>query len=820
MNCACRWSVQRKLALSLLLLGLILGQAGCFLLDDTPSQATEGAGMLVAGDGASVTFDLEDGESASGEFVKVDEATGEVVDDCKNVSATYSLTLESMVDGDVMVSIPLAEEYLSEGWEAVSLRPERYDSERGDWVPTGSLVFYDEVNGTASFVTNLGKGKDRVEETEERLQPLTPRLSVQSVRLRMGLVLWSDAATATIPGSRFTIRYYASGVSVKNAVPDDSKWKSTSGRATNPEIPDYVEDVDAALNEAYDGMLALQYDGNAIFSELKADQLVAYISDCDEAAGMSPLGGPLKISNTQIESWNDMRGVAGHELTHVFQGKYFLSGNTGGFVHQLLGTGAWLWFVEASANHYSNRVMKLDQEARDSLYGRKESEKYLSLGLASSDDHSYYLAALFLDFIVDRTGTDVVTAVMKTGSTQRSLSALSTVLLASPKKEGLGVSLEEYGRRLVRYPEFGDKVNFSILSGLLNYNRTVREALSGTQFKDDTTYISLKYSMPPASVAYVEARGSNSDNALLVIDTIDANAAQVSTFTWDFIGNTDAEFNDTLPLEDYSGNTLTVKDFGASGAKKAFSEVIINTDFTKNQAVDFRYYLLVPPSINSVGEGLVDIDASSVGNIPTNLLKEIRVYRMEPSGSWVKLGAVTWTGETHPVFENGTVKATDELLVQWVDRHDNVWPLVEVGEAEGLFIGCRSFVEGVYQWGCESMEWNGADFESDDFLANAMQGCMNAGWTQYYNVVFDNETDCKNWCSESAGDSGVCKTPGETTVIPTGICDGVLPGDDVCHESACYNCCGDCEGGSVKLFECDSGCYVFENSGFSLCDCN
>lgn len=782
---------------------------------------------LRAGDGAEVSFDFdtEQGE-VQGSFERVADPDGTVTDDRKNVSATYALSLDGPVVGDLVVSIPLATDYLPDDFARVSLAPEWQDPLSGQWRHTGSLAQYDPGAQTLSFVVNIPVEDVPATDSAPRLARPLWRSYLDAAKFRVGVSQWTESVTVQIPGSAFTFTYYPSHLGKYYSIKSDSDWASTSAKATDPTIPDYIEDLDAALNEAYANLLTLSDGGTPLFTALTDAQRHVYVEDLSGDAGASPLGGPMLMSNSVIKGWEDLRGVAGHELVHVFQGNYFLQGKTGGLVHIVVGAGSWLWFIEGMANHLSARVQKLPPAAKDSLYGRNESPLYLNLGLASAHKSSYYLSAHFLDFATERSGFGIIPAVLKGDRSKRSLHVLSGALLAAPRNEGIGATFEEYARQLVRYPEKANGMNLSIVARLLSYQTNPKPPyLTGTFFRDQTTYISLTRTLPPFAAAFVEARAMNSREALLVIDSVSEKPNSVATLTWDRITSKDIELDGVLPLEDYSGKTLTVANFGKGLARSGFSQIIVNTDTSRHQPIRFAYYILAAPPVLAVDAGSVRINAAVLGNIPLDVVSEFGVFRRKDSGGFEKLGTLA-RGETAELtYTSSKVQATDSIVVQVVDRHGNVWPELKEGEPEAVFVGCRSFEEGVYRYGCVRMEWAGDDPEADDFIANASQNCLNASYRQYVAMAFDRDEDCRNWCSSQTAGGNTCATPGEGGSDATpAFCRGVSDDNDVCEADTCYTCSSSSEGGFVKLYDCADGCFLssFEHMGRTLtvCDCN
>ncbi|HNU68272.1 MAG TPA: hypothetical protein PKG82_03885 [Myxococcota bacterium] len=773
-----------------------------------------------AGDGASASIDVDSslGE-ASVTFTRTSDADGSVTGDRMNVSGTYLLNFSGSATGDAVLTIPLAASLLPDEFSPASLTVERQDPLTGDWVPAASLTDYDVKSREISLVVPLEP--ESRSSTARSASMVSCALTVAEASYRVGLALWTNSMEARIPGSAFVITYYPHAAGSDWTVPDDASWKSSSGRATDPATPDYIEDLDAALNDAYAKLLAVSDGTDAIFSPLTDDQRHVFVESCGESAGLSPMGGPMKISASQIKSFNDMKGVAGHELVHVFQGQYFLTGKTGRLAHLVAGVGSWLWFIEGSANYFSARAQSLSGAARDTLYGRNEDGKYMSLGLSAGNDQSYYMTAHFLDFIADRAGIGVVPAVLRAGSGSNSTAALSRALLDSPRGDGIGTILEAYAQALVKTPETGSGLHLHLVANLLNHQMDAELGyLSGTSFSNSTTFLTLKRLLPPLSLAYAEARDTTATDSLLVVEALPTNPSSVATFTWDRLGTTDAVFADALPLEDYSGRTLTVKNFGAGQVKSGFSQIIVNNDLSRHHEIDFKYYILIPLPVIGQDDGSATVDTSQLGNIPADYIKELRLLRMTDAGTYELLTKFSPAGG-QTVVSNRAILKDDLLEVQTVDRHGNEWPEFDMGEAVTVYVGCHDFVDGADVWGCEKLDWVGQDTESTAFIDAATVKCLNNNYRQYYAMAFDEIDMCRDWCDDRASGGGTCLTPGEGG---EGLCGSIEPGNDFCLDGECWNCCADCEEPAIYLFSCMYGCQtgVIELHGIKtvVCECN
>lgn len=150
---------------------------------------------------------------------------------------------------------------------------------------------------------------------------------------------------------------------------------------------------------------------------------------------------------------------------------------------------------------------------------------------------------------------------------------------------------------------------------------------------------------------------------------------------------------------------------------------------------------------------------------------------------------------------------------------------MDVASGETVWLMCRAsqFGDGTGgdYYACTLYNGNKDPF-SQAFQDEADAQCKSATYDQGLSSRFFVEADPEKACVDACKSMGAklpvnrCDTPytsAETTGTP---CQGVAVGSDACWQNACYNCCGDCEKGYVKLFDCAGGCAV---SG-ALCDCS
>ncbi|MBI3894050.1 MAG: hypothetical protein HY303_21230, partial [Candidatus Wallbacteria bacterium] len=288
------------------------------------------------------------------------------------VSSEYLLTVRGIgpVHGSYLQSIPLRDDLLPAGWNQERLQPERWDDSTHKWVRTGELLSYNPSTRTLSFFdsfhaasvstspvsTGTGKG------TAIGLGGSDEGFDNYASRIRITHLGGLEA----FHGPRFTIWYYPPDSGHQGSVPGD--WTSASGLQYTTDAPQYVQDLNLALDSAYDGLQDLWYacpgtgyDMHKVFDAMRFPQNV-YVLDLGGGSGDSRIGGPVGISNQGIADWSYMRAVAGHELVHALQGKYYwFYGSSGGAdqnswaITQALRPNRW--FIEATAEYFSHKAI-------------------------------------------------------------------------------------------------------------------------------------------------------------------------------------------------------------------------------------------------------------------------------------------------------------------------------------------------------------------------------------------------------------------------------------------------------------------------------
>lgn len=146
---------------------------------------------------------------------------------------------------------------------------------------------------------------------------------------------------------------------------------------------------------------------------------------------------------------------------------------------------------------------------------------------------------------------------------------------------------------------------------------------------------------------------------------------------------------------------------------------------------------------------------------------------------------------------------------------------IDAPSAEEIWLMCKNseFGDGTGAMTYACTRYSGTeDPFSEVFQAKAEAQCKSGnyeGLSSWFFVEANPEAACVNACNTAAAQLPInhCDTPFASG--QESPCQGVPAGSDTCWQNACYNCCGTCENGYVKLFDCSKGCAV----GGNLCEC-
>ena len=566
---------------------------------------------------------------------------------------------------------PVAAELLPEKADASDFVLERFDPETQSWQAEGLLLGFNAEASQVAFEVSAPSLPGEALSDALTLQQLGG-----SYLYRIRVYLFSNALTVRKEGSRFAITYYPAAYNYADSVLRNADWEG-SGLDEEERIPNFIEDLDQALNQAYDALLTIQNSqGDKLFKALP-EPIQVSVQDTGGSAGNSPLGGPAKISNRKLQSYQDMQQVVAHELVHVLQGQvYPVSAWVGGILDKVGALDRWM--IEASANYYAARALQLSAAQKGQFFSDQGRyiQSYLTQPITSNDDNSFYALGDFLDWLATQGNPEIVADILTSGRA-RDVLGMSEVIRSSTDYSGVGDALSAYAQHILTHPNY--QGNFA--QTVKNNMRAQSKAFSsdrarGFSFSNQKTYFEFKRDFPALSSTYLVLAGTYlSKDSLLVVHPIAVNR-RLRSLTYGFYGRSNADYEAAEALDNtvtlLGEKDLVVKHFGKGQKVPAVESMLTNPDLTSAQSGQFEAYVLQAPQPTEVIDGKVSWDKSFLGNIPTRLIKGLNVY--------VSSGNVQIKKDI-PVdalsFEDPAIRADSPLTLTVTDIYGNEWPEVE-----------------------------------------------------------------------------------------------------------------------------------------------
>ena len=579
-------------------------------------------------------------------------APGAVEPDGVVVSASHEIRAHGFVPGrgvvPFVVTLPVDARLLPASVDPNAFVAQSFDPVRGIWTDVSGFVAYDAATGRVRFQTG------HLSTWRVKYVGLDESMSVKRY------IFYTD---------NFAIHYALPNElgQVSSHFPvEDVVWRNKgSGTATDPAVPDYVEDLGRALEQALTYYLGLSGSSGKLFtSPAVLEHVNVYVMYVPGASGDTSLPLGLIRMKAQLTDWNELRLAAAHELMHLLQDQYYTK------------VGAWmnLWFVEASANLMSARAAGLNRAEQVDYYDNGMTS-YLQVSLDASEDGSYYAAADFLDWLEARISKPVAADVMQRDAIW-DLTALTS--LATSGTGTLGAYFTEY--------LLGATVGtHDFKSNRLWTTTFVTSASQGWRHEFEQFHLSGHA---------VEVQSTVAADALLVA-TSGRNylAPKLQTFSY-LGGSPHTDLSSPLEKQTAAGKPVVVKHFGKAGTpgvtSSRFQQVIVNpaaSDETVWGTYFFDYYLLVPPELLPLRNGQVAWTYSAQG-IPTSVNDPtITGFNVYVDG--VKLNAALVPAHLR-AFDDARIWTTSAVQVTVVDKHGNEWPEVVV-EPKPPFTGVTDF---------------------------------------------------------------------------------------------------------------------------------
>lgn len=595
-------------------------------------------------------------------FRQVRAATGEVEQDLQDVSGEFEWVWVAGSSESQTLRFPLSKRHLPEGLEAADFQLERYAAEQQQWVAEGVFSGWDPQQQLVQF--------------DVPPPPEVLKISAaHPLKYRIRVYIFKNAVSVRHEDSAFRITYYPSSYGYKASVKKDADWQGT-GRNEAEHIPNYIEDLDQALNEAYKGLLAIQdKNGQALFKALDTP-IEVRVLDTGTDPGNSPLGGPANFSATVLQNYADMRQTAAHELVHVLQGQYYS-------LYGLFTGRANVWFIEATAQYLAARALNLDAVERSEHYsdGLKNIEHYLSVPILATDIHSYYALGHFLDWISGQSYASLIPDTLRE-SQVRDSRALHAKLQGTLAFEGLGDAVHQYGQYLVTHPEMDATFALAVKNAMRSYARAYLDKPT-TNLLNNNLYVAFKRDLPALASNYLAffATELNGDN-LLVLEPAGKNQL-LKTLIFANPAQANADYAQKEALDRrrslYQEQSLTLPHFGKDQANKALEIWLSNPSLSESSNADFELYVLRPPQVLEVKDGSVRWEQSSIGDLPPEKIKGYAVY----IGNTLLKDEIPYqTGKTEQLFRHAQIQKNSDVRVTITDHLLHEWPEASPSQLE------------------------------------------------------------------------------------------------------------------------------------------
>ena len=666
-----------KSPLSLALLALLtatfsacdpLGAPPAPSVPDAADPALPGTGPLPAGrtlpDGARAVAPDVAGD-AIGSFARLPDAGQPLDAEHAAASAAYRVTVPEAADrsAPLILAIPVDQAALPAGWQAAGLRAEVRGPD--GWRTVAAMGRFDEAQGLywCRLLPPASPAADEAGDVPASGYGVTQATGEWVTEIRLAYLL-SAMQTVHREGSRFRINYYPSQAGQKHTVPLDADWPG-GGHAVDARIPDYIEDLDAALEEAYDGLMRVKRTGKDLFTAPSLPIEVT-VTDTGGEAGNSDLGGPIEIGARAISDYEDLRSVAAHELVHLLQGQFY---STYGLFSGRLNT----WFIEATANHLAARVLAMSPERRRAFYGDALTT-YLSVPLNAADAGSMYAAAHFLDHLVARTDDLFIGDVMA-GPRGNDLTAIGQALRGRGIQGGVGAALGAYVEEIVRTPQ-GTAGLHQVIKAALESQAVAQGHVAGTSFFKDAAHRRIQRTLPPLATFYAGFLPRYANEGLLVVRSSASQGASLDSVAFDVVGADDAAYTGRLAVDRYdevpASRPWLFRKFGPRHAIRGAEWAVTNTSAATSAKLEMDAYVL-PHTFSSEQEpGVVSWDASTAASIPKALLVGWRIFD----------GDTELTKKPVPVAEGGGTQSFSHPVIDQhglvgialQDVEGNVWP--------------------------------------------------------------------------------------------------------------------------------------------------
>ncbi|MBE0546437.1 MAG: hypothetical protein IH627_02010 [Rubrivivax sp.] len=604
--------------------------------DSCGTVSLAAGGEISLNDGVSLLV-LEG--SGSGDMAVYARASGgqpgQIVGESRLVSYHYTITSNEFRRGGLTapmrVSIPVAAALVPPHADPTDFDVQVYNPQTQEWKWVDGWAVFEPGTNTVSFWADHF--------SEYRVVHSVPSDQERYSRWRVNY-------------DNFSIIYYTPkadtfGTEFLFAPPPDASWRPVGGGVeSHPEIWNYVEDLNKALDTSLSYYLTIQTSTQKkLFGKPASAPFVRVTHLPASTSGGESKWGMMRIATT-LNDYSELRRTATHELFHVLSDQYYT----------VFGAAYNRWFFEASADLWTSRALGMTREQQRAYLGR-EMVRYLKVSLDASDESSYYAAADFLDWLEKKTGRAIVADVMFSDYFN-DLSGLDAIVSAT------GTSLSDYYVEYVLGSSIGSH-DFAVplvesVDALTNGNPGVRE----------------KIQLRHLSATGKGLRTDLAVDGLLVVSS-DRSAPGCTLKTFSYASDKPFVSDTTkyLELDTPAGKPIVVKHFGKPGTagvtNSGFFQIIINSSVTDSQHQEYELdaYLLVPP-VMQISNGRVDF---SHGVAYSSAQAPIAGFNVYLNGQ--KLNSSLLPVAAH-VFFDSPIQAGSNVVVTVVDKYSNEWPEV------------------------------------------------------------------------------------------------------------------------------------------------
>ena len=596
-----------------------------------------------------------------------------------NFSGQYKVEVSAEKSGTFSVAIKASFKFNQKKDRVLA---ESLDEQTGQWVKCGDSLDYDPDTGVLYFNDNFGQSSKTITtfSTSGTMQAAPP----QNARVYRAehQQNWLDSGVNTVlPDSNFRITYFRAGRPclgcLEDRVPDDSAWeiRGSGGQNNDPTTDNYIEDLDKALNEAYERLT--EFDGDSLFQPLQTPFDVI-VMDCGRGVqGETAIGGGTRrrmyISCNDLDDYENMKLVATHELIHVFQGQRYTNGRAG----------TNRWFVEAVATGLSAYITNVSEGAKRDYYtggrsGFMDYENYLWTTFYSNNARSYYTCGLFVEWMLNVYGDSAITNIYSRAE-ELDLDRLSGFF------SGAGTNLEDafftYCHNLMVNPLGGWGMNATIKANIVR-GGTIKP---NNKFSPQTKLVTFEGDVDVMSAqrVFLSTSAQITQTGLLVIDSSETKDG-LRTISYDLVSSRSDDYaNSGGPIDRYESTlpyrkTLSVMYFGSSSSstRKGFDQMIINQGNRRRMHAKIQYYLLLEPIKTKFERGIVEWTTNELGNIPESYIKGYNIF----------LNGIKVSGKDPIKPVKGTISfkhseilrnLDDRVQIQVVDKYGNTWPYIQ-----------------------------------------------------------------------------------------------------------------------------------------------